>query len=105
MKLTHVWICGRWVWRVLTLRQFDALPHLTQKMILAKAAKLAISGGVLVCAGTGAWVGPRLIGGGSSWHGDTAGYRRVVATPEPSGLLVMVVGIGGVLVIRRRTKP
>lgn len=101
MIWAHVWSCGKFVWRLVTLQTFNALPHLTQKMILAKVAKLALGGGILACAGTGAWFGPRLIGGGelpAVWH------RKVVTAPEPSGLLVMVAGIGGVLMVRRWPK-
>ena len=101
MILTHVWLCGRMVWRLLTLAQWRALPHLSQDMIAWRLTKAAIGGTALVCAGTGAYVVPRLVSGPPAPAVPIA-RQGPVPTPEPGTLAVLGVGVVGLVVVTRR---
>jgi MYXO-CTERM domain-containing protein len=103
MILTHLWLCGAWVWRWLTFAQWRAMPHIGRKLAMLKAAKLSAA---LVCAGTVGVTLPHLLVppelvSVSPWTG-----RRVVATPEPGGGAVLLVGLAGLGLARcvRRKK-
>lgn len=103
MIRTHVihWICGRaaFVWRWVTLAQFDALPHLTQKMILAKTVKMAVGGAMIACAGGGVWIVPHVVSEGG---GYSVAPRAVHNVPEPLSLSILAVGGVALLFTRRR---
>lgn len=98
----HLWLCGRWVWRWVTLAQFNALPHLTQRMIAIRVAKAALGGTLIACAGGGALVIPRIVGGGPSV--DLSPIAQPV--PEPGTLAVFGVGLVGLWLVKTvKRKP
>lgn len=101
------WICGRPVfrWVLVSKVEFARTAHLTGAMIKLKAAKLAVGGVLIVCAGTGARYGPGIVAGGpSSGAFGPSPYARAAPkpTPEPGTLGILLVGIGGILLVRRR---
>lgn len=114
MIRTHVliWVCGKaiWVWRWLTLAQFNALPHVTQDMILRRVVKYAVGGAIGLCAGGGVVLTPPLLSGGGGtngivmplFHHPRAAQPKPV--PEPGSLIVLLTGIGGLIVIRKTKK-
>lgn len=108
MILTHVWLCGRWVWRKLTFQQWAALPHISKELALIKAAKIA---GALVCTAPIGLVLPPLVDHGGfvpHWavlsRGRAAIARSPVwqAIPEPWPLAVFGIGLVGLVFVRKR---
>lgn len=119
------WLCGRAVfaWQYLSGAQAAKLPHLTPTMIATKGAALAkvaavtgavwCSQAVIIPSTPADYVPPTPgrdaipmagpIGKGVDLRG--VDFRRsglaMQAAPEPSALGVLVVGIGGVLWVRR----
>ncbi len=101
MIKTHVviWICGRatWVWKYLTFAQWAALPNVAKKLALIKAGKMTVAVG---CVGGIGVALPPVINGL-----DRAPVVRTsdpVNIPEPWSMAVLAVGVGGVLVVRKR---
>lgn len=85
MRLTHLRVHCRWLWRLMTPRQWPRLPH-----VAAGATAYA-------CVVTGVWFLPPLL---ADWRPERVVERAEV--PEPGTLAVFVVGIVGVLVGRGR---
>lgn len=100
MVLTHLWVCGRWVWRFLTFAQWQAMPHVGRHLAMVKAAKI---GGALVCAGTiGLVIPPMLDRGPPSAPGLGGTGTPAVDVPEPWSAALLGVGVAGLVVIGRR---
>lgn len=109
MVLAHIirWVCGRIVfrWEWITPVKFAALPHLTQKMIAIKVAKMAAAGITLGCVSIGAWELPRQFGdaGNLAPGGRNSIHQRApIPTPEPGCALIF--GAATVYLIRSRSK-
>lgn len=106
MIWTHVWLrCGRWTWRLLTLHQWRALPHLTPDMIAWRMTKAAVGGVIGLCAGGGAYYGPGLISGPPVARlppAVIARHGKPVSTPEPWSSAVLAVGAAGIIAARRK---
>lgn len=95
------WKCGIAVfkWVLVTKAEFARTAHLTGAMIKIKAAKLIVGGGVLVgigCVGTGIHYGPQLL------RRPNVERTTVRNVPEPGTLVLLTVGIGGLIAVRRR---
>lgn len=116
------WVCAKTIvagkvvaakavfaWKMVTLAHFNALPHLTQDMILIKAAKLVAAGAITVCAGTSMIVVQHI--GAADYRSPSPGYERlagggsaraVISTPEPPASVPFGVATVALMVIRFR---
>lgn len=107
MILTRFWLCGRlWV-RYLTLAHHRALPHLGRAAWRLKAAAIIVPG---VCVGgvllPPLWAAPdapaeRPLVMERPWT-DLGSPAPVQDVPETGTLVVLLTGIGGLMVVRRR---
>lgn len=102
--LTHLltWVCGRpvWVWRVVTLAEFRALPRVSRKAVQAKVLKWS---GIVVCSGGVGLLIPPLLDTSGPAIGFPPSLFAPTKVPEPGSLALLLVGAAGVLVARRRT--
>lgn len=104
--MTHVYILGVWCWRFLTLAQYRALPHVQHMLTGRKPIIVSVATGIVCAAGIGGGVvlSPYLPGGGGpNMVPIVSGDREHQDVPEPGGLLVLAVGIGGVAWVRRKS--
>lgn len=110
MILTHIWICGRAVWRLVTIQQWHALLHLGRVAWKLKLTAIAVP---IVCAGSvflpPLWVMPevpseRPLVMERPWTdlGSLAPSGPAQDVPEPGTLAIFAMGVGALMIFRRR---
>jgi len=99
MIWTHVWYCGHWAWRLLTPRQWAAMPSVGKKLALIKSGKIAAA---VVCAGSIGLIVPPVLQRAGGDFISASPISQVTDVPEPGTLLIFAGAVAVVAALKRR---